>query len=170
METSAADNQEDAWLRRHDKFLQKLQAIVKNECDGSRMSSTKWKEMFDALFLLRQQISFDCRVKLIDEDKAKDWWGGLPAYTTHDRPDRGQTIWIEPSGGPVPCIAIEWIEIKPTGLTKTDAYWTKMPGGYQNQIERQLDALNVPYTVEGNIIRVTGHVRRSAPPLTTKSR
>lgn len=141
------------------KYLSKLQAIIENECDGSRMSNTKWQELFGALIAVRQQTSFECRIKILSDDTACNWQGFLP-YTNHRKADGSETIWIEPSGGPVPSVAIEYIEIKPSTLHWTGTHWTQMPNGYQNQIEQQLDALQIPYTKDGDIIRVTGHVRR----------
>lgn len=141
------------------KYLSKLQAIIENECDGSRMSDTKWQELFGALIAIRQQTSFECRIKILSDDTACNWQGFLP-YTKHRKADGSETIWIEPSGGPVPSVAIEWIEIKPTNLRRTDTGSLKTQGDYQNKIEQQLDALQIPYTKEGDIIRVTGHVRR----------
>lgn len=169
MEASASDNQEDAGLKSYNKFLQKLQLIVENECDGSRMSNTKWKEMLDALALLYPKAGFSYRIKMLDRDRVSRW--GWFSHTEHNKPGQVNRVWIEGLGNsPVEILALEYVEIKPSGFYNTGRYWTKMPGGYQSQIERQLDALNVPYTVEGDIIRVTGHVRRSTPGVVTKSR
>ena len=141
----------------HEKYLSKLQAIIENECDGSRMSDTKWKVLLEALFLLRKTIAFYCRVKLLDNETAYNWHMSVPPLINRTvRLDGSERIWIEPDGGPVPSIAIEWMEF--------------MTSDYQSQIEEQLDALNVLYTVDGDIIRVTGHVRRSTPPIIARSR
>ena len=165
----SADTQEDEGLRNYNKFLQKLQATIENECDGSRMSNTKWKEMLDALTLLYPKAGFSYRVKMLDRDKVSRW--GWFSYTEHNKPGQVNCVKIEGLGNsPITILAVEYVEIEPNGLYDTGTYWTKMPGGYQNQIERQLDALNVPYTVEDDIIRVTGHVRRLTPPVMVKSR
>ena len=132
----------------YDKYMSKLRFIIENECDGSRMSDTKWKELLEALFLLRKTFSFYCRVKLLDVNEAYNWGRSIPPLIHRTvRSDGSEKIWMEPSGGPVQSIAVEWIEF--------------MIGDYQDQIREQLDALHVPYTVEGDIIRVTGHVRRT---------
>jgi|GEM_PF-1265623 len=153
----------------HDKYLCKLRAIIENECDGSRMSDTKWEEMLDALRILYPKAGFSYRIKMLDRDRASSW--GWFSHTEHNGPGQVNSVWIEGLGNsPVKILALEYVEIKPTGLYNAGTYWTKMPGGYQNQIEQQLDILSVPYTVEGDIIRVTGHVRRSTPAVITKSR
>ena len=144
----------------YSKYMSKLRSIIEIECDGSRMSNTKWKEMLDALVVLYPKAGYLYRVKLLDEAKVSRW--GWFSHTKHSRSNQTDAIWIEGCGySPVSIVAVEYVEIKPSGFYDTGTYTTRMPGGYQNQIEQQLDALNVPYTVEGNIIRVTGHVRRS---------
>ena len=140
-----------------DKYMSKLRFIIENECDGSRMSDMKWKVLLESLFLLRKTIAFYCRVKILDDKTACNWGMSIPPLIHKTvRLDGSERIWIEPDGWPVPSIAIEWMEF--------------LTSDYQYQIEEQLDALHIPYTAEGDIIRVTGHVRRSTPPIITRSR
>ncbi len=140
-----------------DKHMSKLRFIIENECDSSRMSDTKWKMLVEALSALRRTISFYCRVKLLDNEVAYNWHISIPPLIHRTvRLDGSERIWIEPDGGPVPSIAIEWMEF--------------MTSDCQNQIKEQLETIHIPYTVAGDIIRVTGHIRRSTPPVITKSR
>ncbi len=144
-----SDSQEDSGLKSIEKHRRKIRAIIEQECDGSRMSSTKWKEMLNALW----QTPCQYRVKLLDREKPGNW--GWFSHTDHGKPGEAAKIWVEGGFSPLPILEVEWVEIRPTSLKKTDEYWL-------NQIGQQLDALQVPHTLEGETIRVTGHVRRPA--------
>ena len=169
MSILTADHQKKAARESYEKYKAKIRSIIEIECDGSRMSNAKWKLMLDALRLLYPQASFYYRVKLLDEVEVSDWsWF---SHEEHTGQDQVNSIWIEGCCySPVQVIAVEYIEILPSGLCGKYPCKNKMSGSYQNQIQRQLDALNVPYTLEGDIIRVTGHIRRSSPGVVTGSR
>ena len=129
-----------------DDYKQRLRQIIEQECDGSRMNNTKWMQMLDAL----RDLWLWRRVKWLDDPKVSQWdrhmQGGFASYLP--------TPFIENPSSPTIVLAIEWMEIDPMGASdKVD---------YSGEIEKRLQLVKVPYTWEGSVIRVTGHVRKSS--------
>ncbi|MEO7716135.1 MAG: DUF6678 family protein [Capsulimonas sp.] len=131
----------------HDQYRQKLWEIIERDYDGSRMNVMQWISMFDAL----RDLQIWLRIKLVDAVKVSNWTrrSGI-TYGQNSMP-RGffDGIW-----SPTLMLAIEWVELDPI------AEWDKT--NLCQEIERRLQAEEVPYSWEGPVIRITGHVRRSS--------
>jgi len=127
-----------------DAYKQRLRQIAERECDGSRMNNTKWMQMLDVL----RDLWLWRRVKWLDDPKVSHWTTVMQGGFASDLP----TPYIEGPSSPTIVLAVEWMEIDPIGASdKVD---------YRGEIEKRLQSVNVPYTWEGSIIRVTGHVRK----------
>src|SRR4249920_1413811 len=78
----------------------RIRRMAREEFSASLMNNTKWRELADALHLLRRYV---CRVKFIDDDEVLE----TPWINTH-----GES-YVEGTFGPLLWIAVEWLEIVP---------------------------------------------------------
>ncbi len=139
--------------KRHQEYLNKLRIIIEQECDGSRMSNTKWKKMLSAL----HGLPIKYRVKFLDTEKVTNW-GWLTWVLARNAETGAGVPYIEGSFSPDVVLAVEWLEIDPNADYRGKY---AVATDYRAVIEQQLQALNVPYTMESSLIRVIGHVRKS---------
>jgi len=138
-------------MDKFDEYKQYLMQIIERECDGSRMNDTKWMKMLDTLW----DLPLWFRVKFLDWPEPTHWRPGISGGSFSGIP----MPWIEGPSSPTIALAFEWMEIDPQswhGAVKTDQV---------QEVERRLQSIKVPYTWEGAVIRVTGHIRR---PLTKR--
>ena len=134
------------WIKR-DAEEKDVRAIIARDFSASRMSNTRWRQAFWSL----AGIPGVRRVKFVRSENPLN--GQLTPRTDK---------YLESSWGVIPFLFIEWLEINPIedvwrGALQKPQHLNRGP-----EIERKLQAINVPYEwVDGNI-RIVGYVRNDA--------
>ena len=155
-ELSTVEETEAVIVEKLDEYKQKLWQIIDRECDGSRMNDTKWMKMLDRLWGLPLWY----RVKFLDWLEPSHWRPGISGGSFSGIP----MPYIEGPSSPTIVLAVEWMEINPKswhGIVKTNQV---------QEVERRLQSISVPYTWEGEVIRVTGHVRKPLSMMSDQSK
>jgi hypothetical protein len=108
---------------------------------SSFMNNTKWAETIETM----NRLGLQCRLKFIDVDEPTYW-------TQIHSPAWG---WMEGPYVPWRSAEVEWMEINPVGLLPCETM------DRSAELESALTDFNIPFTREGPLFRVTGHVRKS---------
>ena len=121
-------------------------AVITRDFSASRMNATKWREMIEALY----DLPLYYRFQWVHVPGVSDWMNIWIPYP-------GSTYFDTGPAGPFKTFAIEWLEIDARHQWGADEGVTEQDSSAE--IERRLQAIQVPYEwVEGNL-RIVGYVR-----------
>jgi hypothetical protein len=124
-------------------------AILARDFSASRMNTTKWKEVAECF----AGLSVECRLKFVDMDK--NFERGRFWYVSGDWLDSG-------SLGPFTANSIEWFEIDPVEEIQDGLLLQPRRIDHTAELETRLQSASIPYQWENDLIRIVGHVRKSA--------
>lgn len=126
-----------------------IHAIIRRDFSASRMNTTKWQEVTECL----SGLSLSCRMKFVDIDDEVFEVGAF-WHVTRDWFDGGP-------GGPFTSISVEWLDIDPVQKVRHGLLLAPTGINHADELEKRLQAVQVPYYWEGDSIRIVGHVRNS---------
>jgi len=130
-----------------------IRALIERDVAASLMNTTKWMEALDAL----RPLALFYRIKLLTHSQPSSWQRWLQGGSASDYLPRG---YIEGCGySPTPVLEIEWLEVQPAG-TDAGPDIANAPEDPLTAIETALSAHHIPFRREGDLIRITGHIRR----------
>ncbi|SIT79350.1 DUF6678 family protein [Pontibacter indicus] len=105
------------------------------------MNQTKWRELIGAMCAL-PQLNPQVRIKYLQEDNpsgfAPIWWEQLEQTGLKN---------------------IEWLQIKAIQDISVGLLSPSLQTDYTDLIQEVLDRYSIPYTVEGDLFRITGYQR-----------
>jgi hypothetical protein len=133
-------------------YKQRLHELIEQECAASRMNNTRWIETVR----LVRDLRLRSRVKLLTRPEPAEWgqvWSPAPpAYieSTHV--------------GPVLALEVEWMEVEPFQRRRRGSLVADQLIDQRESLEHGLQAIGVPYEWVDEVIRITGHVRKSQGP------
>ena len=117
---------------------------------SSCLNTTKWRELAQAL----AGLGVTYKVKFVDSDQ--EFAMRSFRHVTGDWLDSGST-------GPFTAISVEWLDINPVQEVRRGALVAPARINHQEEVERRLRSVRVPYQCESGFIRIVGHVRSSVP-------
>lgn len=123
-----------------------IRAVLQRDFSASRMNATKWREAVETLSKLPLQY----RIKFVDVDHPLD--GGVLVATKKHFDSR----W-----GPVLILSVEWLEIDALERISDGLLLKPKQIDHTQEVQQRLNAIGVPYTQAGALIRIIGHVRNS---------
>lgn len=123
-----------------------MRAILARGFSASRMNTTKWAEVAES------RLPGASRIKFVDVAEPLKW--GSFYHVTHD--------WFDGPFGPFTSLSIEWLEINPVQKVGRGLLLDPQVVNHAEEVERQLQAISVPYHWEGDWIRIIGHVRKAS--------
>lgn len=127
----------------------RARALLNREGATSLMSYTKWKKTLTAL----QYLPLRYRAKMLLWDEVAEWgrlfYGNIPDnYVEMER------------AGPVTLLEIEWLEIHTIEEQHRGVLVDPLKIDHTNEIQSILTEFKVPSTLEGDVIRIHGHLRK----------
>ena len=136
----------------------RLNKLIVREGMSSLMSDTKWMRLIDGLRAVKLPLKY--RFKLLEAPDVSEWF---MEETFGQVPEP----YIEPAIlGPFIVLAIEWLEIDslaPWAVGSIKGRHRLIPTDYSSEVKALLENVNAPYSREGNVFKVLGHVRHNLP-------
>ena|GEM_PF-1086949 len=121
-------------------------AIIARDFSASRMNATKWREAIDDL----GDMGLRYRLRWVDVPAISVWMGLWIPFSDSEYFDSAEV-------GPFSTFSIEWLEVDI--YHQCGAYGSIVKQDSSTEIERRLQAIQVPYEWVDGYIRIVGYVR-----------
>lgn len=139
-------------MNRDNERRAKLYGLLEREGFSSYMNDTKWMRLIEEVRALNLPMRY--RIKVLGDSDISEW-GVWFAKEPHP--------YIELEGsGPIRAIEVEWLEIDATGpwLAGRKDWTPEDPVEYSLEVSTLLEKLAIPYSKDGTLFRIIGHLKR----------
>jgi hypothetical protein len=123
------------------------QAIIARDFSASRMNATKWREVIEEL----EEIPCLYRLRWVDVPDVSLWMGLWIPFLN--------STYFDSAVGQFRTFTIEWLEIDPVEEVSQGLLLKTQHIHHTVEIERRLQAINVPYEWSEGYIRIVGYIR-----------
>lgn len=134
------------WEQRLEAEEKRIRSTVRQHFSSSLMNSTKWREMTESL----RGLPLNYRAKFIDDERVIEFghlWSPAHGYLEGGR------------FGPFLALALEWLEISAVEQRSRGTLLSPETIDHSDEVRQRLQAVNVSFTEQYNVFRITGHLR-----------